>query len=517
MIRSNVRAVASSIAAGLLMATFPGSAVAQEPAAFLPDPLIQFDYAHDTGFVRNEGAERQTIIAFPVYFEGVSSITLNFEDVQLSGNIKLGTAAELRITSMSDGAVQRMNAEHVWQWENQSAYFNGDTLLVEVIADPNTGPNRVRIKSVEVGAESNIQETQCGPQDNRAPSNDLRVSRLMPVGCTSWTINDCGKCFLSAGHCGSSGSSSVQFNVPFSTAGGTLVFPPPEDQYALDGSSLQRLNSTDDWQYFGVFPNSNTGLTPFQAYGVAFDLANPPAVAGNNIRITGHGTDSTPNSTYNQVQQTHVGPFISSGTNLNYQTDTTGGNSGSPVIWEEGNVAIGIHTNGGCSTSGSGSNNGTPITAVSLQAALDNPKGVCAVGDNFVNLGEALLVPGPFKRPPTLTACGDLVVGNITELNMTMRVPQAGIGYAAAAVLVVGLTDASAPFEGGILIPFPDFVLVSNINTSAAQVINKQLNILWGPGIPSGSSFYFQYWVPFTDGASSNGSLLSNAISLTWP
>ena len=248
MIRSNLRAVASSVTASLCIGVLAGAAAAQEPASFLPDPLIEFDYAHDTGMVVNEGEERQSVIAFPVFFEGVSSITLNFEDVQLSGDIKLGNASELRITSMLDGAVQRMNAEHVRQWENQSAYFNGDTLLIEVIASPNTGPNRVRIKSVEVGAETSIQETQCGPVDDRVPSNDQRVSRLMPVGCTSWTINDCAKCFLSAGHCGSSGSSSVQFNVPFSTAGGSLVFPPPQDQYALDGASLQRLNSTDDWQ-----------------------------------------------------------------------------------------------------------------------------------------------------------------------------------------------------------------------------------------------------------------------------
>jgi len=517
MIRSNLRAVATSVTAGLFIGALAGTAAAQDPASFLPDPLIEFDYVHDTGMVVNEGDERQSVIAFPVFFEGVSSITLNFEDVQLSGDIKLGTASELRITSMLDGAVQRMNADHVWQWENQSAYFNGDTLLVEVISSPNTGPNRVRIKSVEVGAETSIQETQCGPTDDRVPSNDQRVSRLMPVGCTSWTINDCAKCMLSAGHCGSSGSSSVQFNVPFSTASGTLVFPPPQDQYALDGTSIQRLNSTDDWQYFGVFPNSNTGLTPFQAYGVAFNLANPPPVAGNNIRITGHGTDNTPNSTYNQVQQTHVGPFVSSGVNLNYQADTTGGSSGSPVIWEEGSVAIGIHTNGGCSTTGSGSNNGTPITAVSLQAALDNPKGVCAVGDAFVDLGSASKTGGPFSRPPLVTACGDLIVGNTTEINMGLRVTQAAIGYSAVAVLVVGLTDASAPFEGGTLVPFPDFILTSNINTSSAANITKQVQILWGPGIPTGTEIFFQYWVPFTDGASDNGSLLSNAIVLTWP
>ncbi len=517
LIRTNVRAVITSIAAGLLIGSSATIASAQDPASFLPDSMVEFDYIHDSGAVQNDAAQRQTIIAFPVYFEGVSSITLNFEDVLLSGDVDLGNASEIRITSMFDGAVQRMNAEHVEQWENQSAYFNGDTLLVEIISDPDTGPNRVRIASVEVGAAASPQETQCGPVDDRAPSNDLRVSRLMPVACTSWTINDCAKCFLSAGHCGSSGSSSIQFNVPFSTAGGSLVFPPPEDQYALDGASLQRLNSTDDWQYFGVFPNSNTGLTPFQAYGVAFNLSTPPPVAGNNIRITGHGTDSTPNSTFNQVQQTHVGPFISSGTNLNYQADTTGGNSGSPVIWEEGNVAIGIHTNGGCSTGGGGSNNGTPLTAPSLQAALKNPKGVCAATNNFGNLGEAYASPGPFIRSPKLSSCGDLIVGNLTEIRMTMEVPAAAIGLNAAAVLVVGITNDSIPFGGGVLVPSVDIIRVSNVNTSSAKTINRITSILWGPGITTGTEFFFQYYVPYDNGGALNGFMLSNAIVLTWP
>jgi hypothetical protein len=46
-------------------------------------------------------------------------------------------------------------------------------------------------------------------------------------------------------------------------------------------------------------------------------------------------------------------------TALRYTVDTQGGNSGSPVIVEGGgNVAIGIHTHGGCSATG-GSNAGT--------------------------------------------------------------------------------------------------------------------------------------------------------------
>ncbi|MFT5285095.1 MAG: hypothetical protein ACI8TQ_001256 [Planctomycetota bacterium] len=505
-----------SIAAGIFLSTTALTTSAQDPAAFNPINMVDFTYEHDSGTVVNDGDQRQTIIAFPVVFEGVSSITLNFSSVELSGSIAKGTNSELRITSMFDGAVQTMNATHVAQWENQSAYFNGDTLLVEVIASPNTGTNRVSIDSVEVGAAVNPQETQCGPVDDRQPSNDLRVSRLMPVGCTSWTINDCGKCMLSAGHCGSSGSSSVQFNVPFSTAGGSLVFPPPEDQYSLDGASLQRLNSTDDWQYFGVFPNSNTGLTPYEAYGAAFALANPPAVAGNNIRITGHGTDSTPNSTFNQKQQTHVGPFVSSGTNLNYQADTTGGSSGSPVIWEEQNVAIGIHTNGGCSTSGSGSNNGTPITAVSLQAALANPLGVCKI-DSSVNSITSNKLATPFARPPVLTACGDLIEGSTTDIDMSLFVPTAAIGYNATAVLVVGFSQINMPLDGGTLVPAVDKFFSFPVDTSTQKKVQIPLSVTWGAGIPSGTEFYLQYWVAFSDGGSVTGSLASDTINLTWP
>ena len=505
----------TSIAAGIFLGTFGLATSAQEPAAFNPITMVDFAYEHDTGIVVNDGNQRQTIIAFPVVFEGVSSITLNFADVQLSGDIAKGTASELRITSMFDGAVQTMNAIHLEQWENQSAYFNGDTLLVEVISYPQTGSNRVSIDSIEVGAAASPQETQCGPTDDRLPSNDQRVSRLMPVACTSWTINDCGKCMLSAGHCSGGGGSSVQFNVPFSNPNGSLVFPPPQDQYAVDGASYQRLTAIDDWQYFGVFPNSNTGLTPYQAYGVAFALANPPSPAGNNIRITGHGTDSTPNSTYNQKQQTNVGPLISVGTNLNYQVDTTGGNSGSPVIWEEQDVAIGIHTNGGCSTGGGGSNNGTPITAVSLQAALANPQGVCKSDSSVVSI-EASKTATPFKRPPTLSACGDLVVGGSTNIDMSMGIPGAAVGFNASAILVVGFSQVNVPLDGGTLVPSPDKLFSFPINTSSTGPVNISLTVNWGPGIPSGTDFYLQYWVPFSDGVT-NSSLASDAIVLTWP
>jgi hypothetical protein len=496
-----------AVAAAALLVPF---AQAQET-----NPMVPVSYHRDTGFVSNEGTERQVIISFAVMFDAVSSMSLRFEDVVLSGSIEAGDESILRITSLHDGAVQTMNAVHVQQWANTSAYFNGNIVQVEVIASPGTGENRVIVEGLEVGVPASLPETQCGPEDNRVPSSDPRVARLMPVGCTSWMINDCGKCFLSAGHCGAGAGSSVQFNVPFSTSGGSLVFPPPEDQYAYDNSSRQFLNSTDDWQYFGVFPNSNTGLTPYQAMGAAFDLVTPPNPAGQNVRITGYGTDNSPNSTYNQIQQTHVGPFVSVGTNLNYQTDTTGGNSGSPVIWEEMGAAVGIHTNGGCSTGGGGSNNGTPITATSLQAALANPKGVCKGGSNFVDLGSFLFVP-PFNRPPSLGLCGDLTGGSDLSLDVGVRVPPAAINYSMTAWFILGFSAINAPFEGGVLVPNADVVQAFPFDTSS-QMAGLTVTSTWPVGIGSGVDFWLQTWLPFTDGGSVSGTLATNAVMFTTP
>ncbi|MDZ7622921.1 MAG: hypothetical protein U5J96_00515 [Ignavibacteriaceae bacterium] len=95
--------------------------------------------------------------------------------------------------------------------------------------------------------------------------------------------------------------------------------------------------------------------------GLWFRISGP-----DSIRITGYGVDGPPpgfgngtRDSTNQTQQTHMGPnAASSGTTMRYVTDTQGGNSGSPVIDGLTNVAVGVHTHGGCSSSG-GNNNGT--------------------------------------------------------------------------------------------------------------------------------------------------------------
>jgi hypothetical protein len=63
---------------------------------------------------------------------------------------------------------------------------------------------------------------------------------------------------------------------------------------------------------------------------------------------------------------------------MRYRTDTTGGNSGSPVIDDATNVAVGVHTHGGCTSSG-GNNSGTSLFSAAFWAAVDMGAGGCDV------------------------------------------------------------------------------------------------------------------------------------------
>ena len=161
----------------------------------------------------------------------------------------------------------------------------------------------------------------------------------------------------------------VEFNVPPSTGGGATVSPHPSEQYAIDNFTRKSTNggTGNDWSVYRVFPNSETGLLPHEAQG-AFDVVRN--LGPSQIRITGFGADFN-DPTRNFAQQTHVGPNAgSSGTTMRYQTDTEGGNSGSPVIDEATGQAVGVHTHGGCS---SGNNSGTSTFHTNFWNAL-NPR-----------------------------------------------------------------------------------------------------------------------------------------------
>lgn len=344
-------------------------------------------------------------------FADASWLRLTVEGTVLPGRVGSGREAWLFI-STPGGDVQALNAEHLREWAGSTAYFNGGTVRVDLVMYPGDEPARLMIPSVMLGDRRPVTEpdrTLCGPTDDRVLSSDPRVARLMPMGCTAWLINDANRMFLTAGHCGTSASSVVQFNVPLSTGTGALVFPPPQDQYAVDPLSIQWAQTAlgDDWGYFGVYPNPNTGLIPAQAQGQWFTLAPsaPPATAGAQARVTGFGKVVAPVPlSWNYVQKTDVGAYTNqSGNAIWYTMDTTGGNSGSPVILESSGLAVGVHTGGGC-TPGGGANTGTAIQSTKLKNALLAPKGVCATGASgtpsgpLYAIGDAANNLGTFRR-----------------------------------------------------------------------------------------------------------------------
>lgn len=492
------------------LAATPALAQLTEPQFFV------VDHGKTTGSVSNDGTRTDVIASFVVDHPAVASLRLHFGEVHLAGSPLDESGSLIRMTSLQDGGQQVLNALQLQQWGHGSAWFNGSAVQVDLIAAPGTGLNVVSVNGLDVGIPLGAYESQCGPTDDRVPSNDPRVARLLPSGCTAWMVNDCAHCFLSAGHCGT-GNNMVEFNVPFSTAGGGWNHPPPADQYSIDPGSYQSSNVFgNDWLYFGTFPNPGTGLTAFQSQGAGFDLVSPPPLAGNTIRITGHGTDSTPNSTYNQVQQTHVGPFTSNGSPLQYQVDTTGGNSGSPIIWEQSDAAIGIHTNAGCSTSGGGSNSGTPITVAALQNALANPQGICALGgfgNGMVDLGNGKYFFPPFTEPPSFGGCASFVGGE--PYTFVLELPNL-LGSVSTAYLVLGFGQINVPFKGGVMVPSVDLVVTFPLDTSGTSGWTKTMDGTWPLGVPSGTNIVAQWWISY-DSVFWDDYLASNAVGITTP
>ncbi|HLU40257.1 MAG TPA: trypsin-like serine protease, partial [Planctomycetota bacterium] len=168
------------------------------------------------------------------------------------------------------------------------------------------------------------------------------------------------------------------------------------------------------------------GLYAGQSQGGTFyELVTPPSFAsGQQIRITGYGTDSD-NRDRSQTQQTHVGPRVSAGSRANamaYRTDTTGGNSGSPVILESTGQAVGVHTHGGCTASGTGNNWGTAFTRADWQAAvasiraLKNPGSYAVFGTGCGN-----------GTPPRLTNSGFPDIGRSMSIDVTNCPPSAPV------------------------------------------------------------------------------------------
>lgn len=432
-------------------------------------PVERIALQFDSGLVASPlsgGADVPVVIfSTVVHRSGAAWLRVYFDVVQLSGD-PAGNGAFLRLVSAADGAEQKLDSHGIAQWANSSAYFNGDTVLIDVLSYPGTGPSRVVMSGFDAGprVESFQPRSICGPTDDRVLSNDPRVARYLPSGCTAWLFDDPNRTFLTAGHCGVSSTGVVQFNVPLSLSNGSLQHPPPSEQYSVDPASVQSLGGGigNDYAYFGVFPNSTTGLPAVMAQGGRyFETAlAAPTPAGQPMRITGCGTVSSPVSpTWNQVQKTHTGTYVElTGTRIRYTADTTGGNSGSAVEDRDTKLAIGIHTHAGCNSTG-GSNQGTAIQNAGLRAVLASPRGVCRSGVG--QPGGPLYASADINRTfGTLNQSSGLFAGVLRS-----AVPMQGLAYDRSLARFLGCSDAAG---GGSLLHRID---PSNGNESAGVPI----------------------------------------------
>ncbi|MDZ4829836.1 MAG: hypothetical protein SGJ09_06515 [Phycisphaerae bacterium] len=348
----------------------------------------------------------------PVYWTTVRSDGANMLRVHL-GAFELGASSELHITSLADGATQRFTHASLTEWSGWSAIFNGDTVLVQLLAAPNEAVS-VNLDQVAVNAPVVMEAaeggvaTLCGG-DNRTASTDSRVGRLSGAncgsgggcgGCTAW-LTSIG-CALTAGHCGTASGGLIEFNVPQSSANGTPVAADPDDQYPV-GLSYYAFQDADegfDWAIMSVGANANTGLRAHwvQSY---FHISAVIPSDGSTLRITGCGLDDSPvgsapttccgwdangNCTKNGCNstsltlQTATGDKTDDSTNrIFYAVDTEPANSGSPIIRESNGFAIGIHTNGGCSAVG-GENSGTRLSQATLDDFLNDFLNAFGVG-----------------------------------------------------------------------------------------------------------------------------------------
>ena len=245
-------------------------------------------------------------------------------------------------------------------WDGHTARFNGDTIRLELFRSPEEADISYQIKDLLVGVAVDAPhinvppDSRCG-SDNRKPSVDQRLGRIVPGPCTAWSLSD-GR-LVTAGHC-TRHMLLVEFIVPDSLDDGTSQSPSPDHQFKVippQPDSFQR-SPGQDWAVFSVVP-ADDGRLPSDTYGSFTVNRLPPATERAPLTVRGYGQDRNPRgetekfNNRNLTAQKSVGRLVgrsNKGSTLMHNAYTRNGSSGSPIVMQGSGDTVGLHTHNRC-------------------------------------------------------------------------------------------------------------------------------------------------------------------------
>lgn len=319
----------------MVLCTF-SEAMGQMPYPMPPLGEYQ-ERVFDSGQRGNPGDRAVAVFTEIVHTPDAAWTRLYFKDAHLE------PGSFVRFTSLLDGEIQELDAAGLAMWNNSSAFLNGDTVLVELVAGPRTRANRLQLSEVQfeiIGAQQIGLCGICG-SDTRVPSDEDFAGRLMNPGVCSAAVININSCLVSAGHCIGGSNQVIQFRVPNSFSNCNTSNPPVADQFPIVDKLFNDGGVGADWAVMTTGTN-NLGQTIYQRYGEYRPIASAPPSFGQSVQVWGYGASLT--CTLNHTQQLSEGTIQAvEPSYFRHNADTTGGNSGSAILHNDQIIGVVTH------------------------------------------------------------------------------------------------------------------------------------------------------------------------------
>ncbi|MGW0432223.1 trypsin-like serine peptidase [Micromonospora sp. NPDC003197] len=312
---------------------------------------------------------RTQIIQHP----GATYVKVHFSSLRLAkGDYVTVSSPDGRESYRYDGSMSRSTGSD-YTTDGQSGFWamsvDGDTAVVTLHSNRRWGGAAATIDQLwrgydkaEIGQHNFSTQSVCSTDARRDvvcyqsshPTEFARgnaVARLLISGggmCTTWRVGNTNR-MLTNKHCFSTqaqvSGSEMQFNYQCATCGGNN----PGAGTKVSGATLYAVSAGGSSQLDYTLYSVNN-FASIQGFGTLY-LATTATTTGTRMYIPGHGDGSpkrlsiyedTQGGTLCTVKNANYNTY-----NISYSCDTSGGNSGSPVLNGSHRV-IALHHLGGC-------------------------------------------------------------------------------------------------------------------------------------------------------------------------